>query len=73
MRPSCFFKAWSEGENDFERLITAYYVARHQKNSSEKLKWLETSLQFPLKLNDASVKSVSNHRIGACSIPESDS
>ena len=47
-----FLKAWSEATDDFERFIAAYYVARHQKNSSDKLKWFETSLQFALKLND---------------------
>ena len=52
-----FLKAWSEATDDFERFIAAYYVARHQKNSSDKLKWFETSLQFALKLNDVAVKS----------------
>lgn len=52
-----FLKAWSEATDDFERFIAAYYVARHQKNISDKLKWLETSLQFALKLNDDAVKS----------------
>lgn len=52
-----FFKAWSEATNDFERFIAAYYVARHQKNISDKLKWFETSLKFALKLNDAAAKS----------------
>ena len=54
---SLFLKAWSEATDDFERFIAAYYVARHQKNISDKLKWLETSLQFALKLNDDAVKS----------------
>ena len=54
---SLFLKAWSEATDDFERFIAAYYVARHQKNSSDKLKWFETSLQFALKLNDVAVKS----------------
>lgn len=52
-----FIKAWSEATDDFEKFIAAYYVARDQKNSSDKLKWFETSLQFALKLNDAAVKS----------------
>lgn len=52
-----FSKAWSEAEDNLERFIAAYYVARHQKNSSDKIKWFETSLQFALKLNDDSVKS----------------
>ena len=52
-----FLKAWSEATDDFEKFIAAYYVARHQKNVSDKLKWFETSLQFALKLNDVAVKS----------------
>ena len=52
-----FHKAWSEATNDFERFISAYYIARHQLDCIEKLKWFETSLQFALKWNDESVKS----------------
>ncbi len=52
-----FLEAWSEATDDFEKFIAAYYVARDKKNSSDKLKWFETSLQFALKLNDAGVKS----------------
>ncbi|OUL08381.1 rRNA adenine methyltransferase [Sedimentibacter sp. SX930] len=52
-----FLKAWSEATDDFEKFISAYFVARHQKNSSEKLKWFETSLRFALKVNDEAVKS----------------
>lgn len=32
-------------------------MARYQKNISDKLKWLETALQFALKINNDSVKS----------------
>jgi len=49
-----FLQAWNEATNDFEKYIAAYYVARHQENGSDKLKWLETSLQFALKVNDES-------------------
>lgn len=52
-----FLQAWNEATNDFEKFIAAYYVARHQKDSSGKLQWLETSLQFALKINDANIKS----------------
>jgi len=52
-----FLKGWREATDDFEKFIAAYHVARHQKNISDKLKWLETSLQFALKLNDDAVKS----------------
>jgi len=50
-----FLQAWNEATNDFEKFIAAYYVARHQKNVSDKLKWLETALQLALKINDPSV------------------
>jgi rifampin ADP-ribosylating transferase len=52
-----FLQAWNEATNDFEKFLGAYYVARHQKNVPGKLKWLETTLQFALKINDDSVKS----------------
>src|SRR6188508_1661968 len=51
-----FLQAWNEAKNHFEKFIAAYYVARHQKNTSDKLKWLETALQFALKVNNDSVK-----------------
>jgi len=52
-----FLQAWKETTNDFEKFTAAYFVARHQKNVAEKLKWLETSLQFALKINDISVEA----------------
>jgi hypothetical protein len=51
-----FLQAWNEATNDFEKFTAAYYVARHQKNVHDKLKWLETSLQCALKINDVTVK-----------------
>lgn len=52
-----FLQAWNEATNDFEKFTAAYYVARHQKNVSDKLKWLETVLEFGLKINNDTVKS----------------
>src|SRR3954465_3869333 len=52
-----FLQAWNEAANDFEKFTAAYYVARHQNNIADKLKWLETALQFGLKINDNTVKS----------------
>ncbi len=52
-----FFQAWNETTNDFEKFISAHYVARHQKSVSEKLRWLKTDLQLALKINDDTVKS----------------
>ena len=52
-----FLQAWNEATNEFEKFLAAYYVARHQENTSGKLKWLETALQFASKINDDSVTS----------------
>ena len=51
-----FLQAWNESTNDFEKFTSAYYVARHQETVRDKLKWLETSLQFALKINDVTVR-----------------
>ena len=50
-----FLQAWNEATNDFEKYIAAYYVARHEKNVADKLKWLEAALQFALKINNDNV------------------
>jgi rifampin ADP-ribosylating transferase len=50
-----FLQAWNEATNDFEKFIAAYYVARHQKDVRDKLKWLKTSLQSALEINDVTV------------------
>jgi hypothetical protein len=52
-----FLQAWNEATLDFEKFISAHYLARYQKDASEKLKWLETALRFALKINNDSVKS----------------
>ncbi len=52
-----FLQAWSEATNSFEKYLAAHYVARHQGNPSDKLWWLQTSLQFALEMDDDGVKS----------------
>lgn len=52
-----FLQGWNEASNDFEKYLAAYYVARHQTSVPDKLKWLETSLEYALKINDITVKS----------------
>ncbi len=52
-----FHKAWHEATDDYEKFIAAYHLARQQKSITEKLKWMETSLQCALKVNDDNVKS----------------
>jgi tetratricopeptide (TPR) repeat protein len=51
-----FQQAWDEATNDFEKFTAAHYVARHQENIADKLKWDETALQLALKINDDNVK-----------------
>ncbi len=53
---SLFLQAWNEATNDFEKFTAAFYVARHQKSVRDKLKWLETTLQLALSVNNDSVK-----------------
>ena len=52
-----FLQAWNEATDDFEKYIAAYYVARHQDNVPNKLKWVETALQFAQRVNDEAVIS----------------
>ena len=49
-------QAWNEATNDFEKFIAAHFVARYQKNIPDKLKWLESALQFAIKTNNDTVK-----------------
>ena len=53
-----FGKAWSDATSDFEKVIAAHYVARHQKGVAEKLRWDETALQLALKVDDSSAKEI---------------
>jgi rifampin ADP-ribosylating transferase len=52
-----FHQAWNEAANDFEKYIAAYYVARRQDNVADQLKWLETALEFALKVNNVAATS----------------
>lgn len=52
-----FLQAWNTATDDLEKFISSHYMVRHQKNVSDKLRWLETSLQFALKINNDAVKS----------------
>lgn len=52
-----FLQAWNEATHDFEKFMAAYFVAWHQTNTADEIKWTETTLQFALKLNDDSVKA----------------
>jgi hypothetical protein len=52
-----FLRAWQEATNEFEKFMGAFYLARHQNTVRDKIKWLETTLKFALKINDETVKA----------------
>ena len=52
-----FQKAWDEATDDYEKFIAAYFLARQKKNITDKLKWMQNSLQYALNINDDNVKS----------------
>lgn len=51
-----FLQAWEQATNDFERFTAAHYIARHQNEVADKLKWDETALRLALSLNDEGMK-----------------
>ena len=52
-----FLRAWDEAENDFERYIAAYFVARRQQDVGEKLDWFQTSLRLAAAVNNVATIS----------------
>lgn len=54
---SLFMQAWNEAKDDHEKFLAAHYIARNQKTTAEKLEWLETALEYALKVNDETVKT----------------
>ena len=52
-----FLQAWNDATSDFERFTASYFVARHQTDIGERLRWLETSLRFALNINDVTVQA----------------
>lgn len=51
-------QGFDEAEEDYEKFLASYYLARIQKSVSNKIIWLENCLEFALKVNDNSVNSV---------------
>lgn len=52
-----FRQAWDESTNDFEKITSAHYVARHQETVADKLRWDEIALQLALNINDETMKA----------------
>lgn len=51
-----FLQAWNEASDDFEKFISAWYIARLQKDVHEKIHWYETALEHALKTDNETVK-----------------
>jgi rifampin ADP-ribosylating transferase len=54
---SLFLQAWQQATDDFEKYLSAYYVARQLKNASGKVQWLHTAVEFASRVDDYAVKS----------------
>lgn len=52
-----FYEAYNQATNDFEKFTAAHHVARVQKNTADKLQWLQTELGLALQLNNEAVKA----------------
>lgn len=52
-----FMQALKESTNDFEKFVATYQMAKYEKNISEKLKWLEKSLQYVIESEDYGLRS----------------
>ena len=53
-----FNRAWVTAVTDFEKLIAAHYVARHQQTTLEKLKWDKQALTLAPKINNSDTKGL---------------
>lgn len=51
-----FISAWMQSTDDFERCITAHYVARHQEEAADALIWNQRSLDHADAVSDDRVR-----------------
>jgi tetratricopeptide (TPR) repeat protein len=54
---SLYQMAWESAHDDYEACIAAHYVARHQTNPQDKLRWNEEALARANAVNDDRVTS----------------
>lgn len=47
-----FTRAWNQSTNEFERFVSAHYLARHQKSVEDKLKWDVIALENAFKSDE---------------------
>lgn len=50
-------QAWDQSSQNFEKFISAYFLARLESDTREKLRWIEVALAKALEINDDSVRS----------------
>jgi hypothetical protein len=50
-----FLKAWGAATTEYERCIAAHYVARHQADPLESLRWNQVAIDNALLVTDGSV------------------
>jgi tetratricopeptide (TPR) repeat protein len=53
-----FRQAWEEAINPMEKFTAAHYVARHQNNVTDKLRWDKTALNLALEVDHPEIKHV---------------
>ena len=53
---SLYQKAWEVAQNDYEACIAAHYVARHQGDPHEKLRWNQIALNKARAVSGQSVE-----------------
>lgn len=49
-----FIQAWNESKEDLEKFLSAFYIARVQKEITSEIEWLKTALSYALKIDDVS-------------------
>ncbi len=52
-----FLQAWNEATDNFEKFLAAHFVARHQDEAFERLRWHERSVQYALAADDPAARS----------------
>ena len=50
-------QAWSDAANDFEKYLSAFFVAKIQTSQRDKLDWFQTALRFAESSNSISARS----------------
>lgn len=52
-----YLQAWEESSDDYDRCISAHYIARYQKTLEDVLKWNTISLEHAKLVTDEKIKS----------------